>query len=714
LKRVTLAHRPEYHAISYAWGETAGEDGPPKEETMLLDEKEFNISTNLASALRHFRGSYPNKLLWADAISHNQDDDDEMNAQVGMMREIYKECEEVHVWLGKESPLKHPAARIPPAENAPCSDWSLATGPSYEETEEDKEKVNQYNNQFREFYNLPTALQHNRAQDFRMGSFCLLHALARGEHLNHRDFHFLQQISSRDGVLEALAEMMQRSWWSRQWVIQETILDKVAIVHYGRFKIPWNMFTKAMVTIDNHYENTCCSAEYAKLRSSDLRCLLEFADTVRDIDHWRTVWLRQENAPIRLLPLLWQFRQRDTGRLHDKIYALLPLVKDWGNEAPIQVHYDWDEAHVYTDLTQQLVDVHDSLLPIMGTTRKSPKLAHLPSWVPDWSVKPDMYEVARLDRSLLYYACGFQQDERGDPIQSQSGGAKLKFATKSNVRFYETPAGDSYHFLELRGVLFDKVSHMVGSLMPQDDDAAIRNTFGEWTRIAVLDNTEDEPYGPSQHSKADAYWRTICMNTIKVSDEDNLPLYKRQYELAPENYGSEYVKQIGNLDGPTSSDHAIENGSGSGTQHAKKRQTWSTPHSPHVSIHDGLGPANLRHGLLTRRSGTARSEEAEEDEIVKINQAIKSATTDRKFFLTTKGYMGLGPKELKEGDEVAVLVGGHTPFVLRGAGEQNIGEEIGEKQCYTLIGDCYVHGIMEGQAFEDIKAIHQTERLYLC
>jgi hypothetical protein len=101
LKTVKLSLRPVYHAISYAWGETAGEDGPPKEETILLDEKEFKISTNLASALRHFRSSYPDQLLWADAISHNQDDDDEMNAQVDMMREIYKECEEVHVWLGK-------------------------------------------------------------------------------------------------------------------------------------------------------------------------------------------------------------------------------------------------------------------------------------------------------------------------------------------------------------------------------------------------------------------------------------------------------------------------------------------------------------------------------------------------------------------------------------------------------------------------------------
>lgn len=63
----------------------------------------------------------------------------------------------------------------------------------------------------------------------------------------------------------------------------------------------------------------------------------------------------------------------------------------------------------------------------------------------------------------------------------------------------------------------------------------------------------------------------------------------------------------------------------------------------------------------------------EADDIKKINETIQSATTDRKFFITEQGYMGLGPKELEPGDEVAVLVGGHTPFVLRRGGENVIG-----------------------------------------
>lgn len=70
----------------------------------------------------------------------------------------------------------------------------------------------------------------------------------------------------------------------------------------------------------------------------------------------------------------------------------------------------------------------------------------------------------------------------------------------------------------------------------------------------------------------------------------------------------------------------------------------------------------------------------------------------RKFFTTAKGTIGLGPRSMRPGDLVCVLCGGKVPFILRkdGAG-------------YTLVGEAYVHGIMDGQAlwegstFEDFR-----------
>lgn len=57
------------------------------------------------------------------------------------------------------------------------------------------------------------------------------------------------------------------------------------------------------------------------------------------------------------------------------------------------------------------------------------------------------------------------------------------------------------------------------------------------------------------------------------------------------------------------------------------------------------------------------------------------------FFGTKGGYMGLGPKILQPGDVVCVLAGGEVPFILRP-----------DHGYYRLVGECYLHGIMNGEA----------------
>lgn len=61
----------------------------------------------------------------------------------------------------------------------------------------------------------------------------------------------------------------------------------------------------------------------------------------------------------------------------------------------------------------------------------------------------------------------------------------------------------------------------------------------------------------------------------------------------------------------------------------------------------------------------------------------------RRFFTTSSGRIGIGPPTMREGDFVAILFGGYTPYVLRPEGGQ-----------YSLVGECYVHGIMNGEAVE--------------
>ena len=68
--------------------------------------------------------------------------------------------------------------------------------------------------------------------------------------------------------------------------------------------------------------------------------------------------------------------------------------------------------------------------------------------------------------------------------------------------------------------------------------------------------------------------------------------------------------------------------------------------------------------------------------------AFQAAVQGRSFGTTSKRYLGLFPRGTRRGDEICVFAGGHVPFVVR------------RKQggaSYQLVGECYVHGIMDGE-----------------
>jgi hypothetical protein len=60
----------------------------------------------------------------------------------------------------------------------------------------------------------------------------------------------------------------------------------------------------------------------------------------------------------------------------------------------------------------------------------------------------------------------------------------------------------------------------------------------------------------------------------------------------------------------------------------------------------------------------------------------------RKLLITGKGYVGLAPITAQKGDIIAILFGCSMPVILRRYGDKG----------YKLVGEAYVHGIMEGEA----------------
>ena len=61
---------------------------------------------------------------------------------------------------------------------------------------------------------------------------------------------------------------------------------------------------------------------------------------------------------------------------------------------------------------------------------------------------------------------------------------------------------------------------------------------------------------------------------------------------------------------------------------------------------------------------------------------------EQELCITENGYMALVPEETQLGYRIALLTGGRLPLVLRPY-----------EHHFALVGPCYVHGNMDGEAF---------------
>jgi hypothetical protein len=59
----------------------------------------------------------------------------------------------------------------------------------------------------------------------------------------------------------------------------------------------------------------------------------------------------------------------------------------------------------------------------------------------------------------------------------------------------------------------------------------------------------------------------------------------------------------------------------------------------------------------------------------------------RRFFLSSEKYMGMGPAAMQKGDIICIFYGGRVPYIVRPTAEY-----------YELVGECYAHGLMDGEA----------------
>jgi hypothetical protein len=99
LRNTSLLDKPSYEALSYVWNEPRALNGSL---SIMLHDRNFQVTGNLESALRHLRFCDITRELWIDAICINQLDIQERNLQVRRMKDIYESAKTVVIWLGPD------------------------------------------------------------------------------------------------------------------------------------------------------------------------------------------------------------------------------------------------------------------------------------------------------------------------------------------------------------------------------------------------------------------------------------------------------------------------------------------------------------------------------------------------------------------------------------------------------------------------------------
>ncbi|KAF8854517.1 HET-domain-containing protein [Acephala macrosclerotiorum] len=104
-----------------------------------------------------------------------------------------------------------------------------------------------------------------------------------------------------------------------------------------------------------------------------------------------------------------------------------------------------------------------------------------------------------------------------------------------------------------------------------------------------------------------------------------------------------------------------------------------------ISYRNGHKDLNSKHQIT--------SEVKKVREILEFLGLVARSTKMRRLFISKEdGLLGLAPMDAEVGDRIALLEGGSVPYILR--------PKVGRGNEWELIGDAYVHGIMDGEVWK--------------
>lgn len=634
-----LLEPPLYEALSYTWFSEGNVQIPKTPTPILCNGARMMIPQSLETALCHLRRLTEPRLIWADAICINQKDDKEKTNQVRLMSDIYRKASQVLIWLGPERPggrgeialdlVPHVAAHS--RNHVPTKD-----------------------------------LYHQCASITEME---LLACRAHGIEKFEKGDDIKNTLTYR-----AFAELLQRPWFTRTWIVQEAALASHALVLCGTKSVPWTDFLEAF---------SYCSRQ---------PLIEEFFD-LNNLNHaWgvlNTCREAQRGPGQRLLDLLLQHRGCGASDNRDKVFALCGLANDTGPDClAFEPDYELTDVQTYTSIAISILKYSNDFdilsvpnlsnpLTVTGldygltevgawasaqisNLKKSkdvemfsdPRLSKpltlkglLPSWAPDWSAR---------SKSTSFRARGAAEEPkvRHDALEYKKGAVEFSIDNKllgipGTVIDYISKVGDEHD-------TFDKPSVMYK--VPAE-----QTILNNWEHISGARSWSKYITGEKM---LDAYWQTL----VAGCSRDQYDKLQKQFHLFDKT-----TKRFRML-------HWV------GLQHYKRSYIAASFAILVVSMFSDM----IYKSFASPLSGGYATWE--------FSRKMERAVTGRRMVKTEKGYIGLATGDTQLGDAVVLIEGGTMPLILRQTGSEK-----------RLVGDAYIHGIKTN----DPTSKHKFETIWI-
>ncbi|TVY83624.1 Heterokaryon incompatibility protein 6 OR allele [Lachnellula suecica] len=683
---------PPYQALSYTWG-----DGKAV-HTISLDGTCFGVTSNLHDFLSRFRWTRGPRYIWIDAICINQNDNHEKGTQIQMMGDIYHRAWNVVVWLGEAadaveaihlvrslaqrmgntSPfwLVHPFIRLVKF---------LTRG---------FQAVAPESLQSRAIALMDPAMRFFVKHQTSVPWWLIMRLITPISTAKQLFLRLLPESKYIGPEWSALIKLMRHPWHERVWVIQEVVFATSITIMYGSEQISWAEFQLVVEGLCS----TWMPKEISTLTSAEKkfaqRSLPSEMIHIRQVGNMKSI---ESNSGIKqsLLDLLFRFSRCKSTVRRDKVFALMGLSHEAERDRmlfggmlrlcpslPTTIDYEKSDRDVFTEIAQNMLTREASafrmpldILPFsgIGHPNMEMRVANLPSWAPDWSCVPPAYTLAyHIGGEVYSYRAS---GKHSDPyVYNGPEGKALTLAA----------TGIPVESQNLLGMMPGQTTSPYISIGPTRDSLVIKATaVGEVAHLGSTWDVDLENMDPSSCLLESILWRRDTVDLALKRAADPYPTG----EVIPEAIWRTLIGNRTPNERPAPQLYQ---------EHANTLEVIQQILKRRLTKNEFVGEVakSLGQSYPDAMFGESIEEQILDSFSLPYATALSQCSLYRRFCVTNNGYMGLIPPGSQNGDLVCIIQGAQTPYVLRASMS-------GSSTAYRIVGECYVHGMMDGEMSEE-------------